>query len=206
VTFTVTRRGPTSAKAVALASDAYDLLDRALTGAGDVVARRTTVALSVYPVSRWDPETGKEISEGFEASRSETVRFAPPSESGEALRSITLAVTEISLFGPSYGLDPSNPVHAAVRADAAAEARRSAAAYASGLGMALGAVRSLTEPGLGNRPGDGYGGAPMPEMMKAMARDSSGGGATPALVELTDQDVEVTAVVEIDLALVDPAT
>lgn len=198
VTFTVRRRGPTSAKAVALASEAHQLLDGTLAGAGDVVVRRTTVALSVVPVNRWDPETGKEHRDGFAASRAETVRFAPPEAGGEVLRAIAVAVPDLAIAGPRYGLAPDNPIHDEVRAAAAADARRVAASYAAGLGLGIGRVRRIAEPGL-----DGGGGGPEPRFAMAAKATADAAGDEPSatLVELTGEDVEVRASVVLDVAL-----
>lgn len=200
VTFTVRRNAPTSAKAVALASEAYAILDGVLAGAGDVVERRTTVALSVHQVTRWDPETGKEHRDGFVAARAETVRFSPPAEAGEVLRAIAIAVPDLGLTGPVYGLRAENPVHDEVRAAAAADARRVAASYASGLGLSLGRVLRITEPGLsGGRGGGGFG-EPRFAMAAPMAEADSSGPST-VLVDLTSEDVEVRSVVELDVAI-----
>ncbi|MBX3312778.1 MAG: SIMPL domain-containing protein [Actinobacteria bacterium] len=200
VTFTVRRRHHTSAGAVALASEAYVLLDGTLVGAGGVVAHRTTVALGVRPIHRHDPETGRMHRDGFEATRSETVRFAPPADAGEVLRAIAIAVPDLGLAGPSYGLRDDHPVHDEVRAAAAADARRVASAYASGLGLTLGRVLRLTEPGLGGRDDA----PPAPMMFRGAAAKADGDDADAAvLVELTSEDVEVTASIELDMELAD---
>ena len=196
VTFTIRRRHATSAGAVASASEAHALLDRALSGAGDVVARRTTVALRVDQVTRHDPETGRVHRDGFEASRSETVRFAPPAEAGEVLRNIAIAVPDLGITGPDYGLRPDHPVHDEVRAAAAAEARRSAAAYASGVGAEIGRIRRLAEPGVGAATELAFG---APAMFRHAAPGE--GDAVPSLVELTSEDVEVTATIELEVEL-----
>ncbi len=200
VTFTVRRTGATSTRAVALASEAYQLLDASLIGAGDVIERRTTVALSVHQVTRWDPETGKEHRDGFAATRSETVRFAPPEAAGDVLRAIAIAVPDLEVGGPVYGLRTDNPVHDDVRAAAAAHARGVAESYAAGLGLGIGRVLQLDEPGLGGGPG---GPGPMAEARFAMADDGS--GPATVLVDLTSEDVEVTATVVLETELDDPA-
>jgi len=196
VTFTVRRHGPTTAKAVATASEAYVLLDGVLAGAGEVVERRTTVALSVQQVTRWDPETGKEHREGFSATRAETVRFAPPADAGEVLRAIAIAVPDLEVGGPRYGLRAENPVHDEVRAAAAADARRVAESYAAGLGLSLGRVRRLTEPGL-----DGGGPVAVEARLAMAATADAGAGPSTVLVDLTAEDVEVRAAVDLDIAL-----
>lgn len=200
VTFTVRRRHQTSARAVALASEAYAILDATLVGAGDVVDRRTTVALTVRPIHRHDPETGRTVRDGFEAARAETVRFAPPADAGEVLRAIAIAVSDLGIAGPRYGLRGDHPVRDQVRAAAAADAHRVATSYASGLGLSLGRVHRLAEPGVGGR--DGGGPAP-PTMLRAAAVGDGDDGDATVLVELTSQDVEVTATIELEVELAD---
>jgi len=203
LTFTVRRRASSGTAAVAAASEAYAALDRVLTTNAGAVERRTTVALSVQPVSRWDPETGREIREGFEATRHETVRFAPPAEAGDALRALAVAVPDLAIAGPSFGLRDDNPAHHEVRAAAAVAAREAATAYAAGLGLVTGAVRALVEPGLGPSAGDGEHGGPVPfaaALGKAALADVPDTGG-PVLVELTGEDVAVHAAIVAEIEL-----
>lgn len=200
VTFTVTRQGRSSADAVTAAGEAYAALDAALAGAAGSIERRTTTSLSVHETGHHDPETGRWVRDGFEAARSQTARFAPMAGAGAALRSIVGAVPDLALQGPSFGLRPDNPVHAEVRAEAAASARSSAEAYASGVGLVLGEVLRLTEPGTSGG-GPPWADAPMARMaMKAGAPFDDGSGAA-VLVDLTDEDVEVTATIELLVTL-----
>lgn len=204
VTFTVTRQARTSGEAVTDAGAAYGALDAALTAHDHVIVRRTTTSLSVHKVVRYDPKTGREIPEGFVGSRSLTVRFRAVEAAGDALRAAVAAAPELQVHGPAFGLEPDNAVHAAVRADASAAARASAEAYASGLGLALGRVLRLREPGTAT---DG----PVPTSGGAMAMRSFAksapvpDGGESVLVDLGREDVEVVAEVELTIALADPA-
>lgn len=198
VAFTVSRRAKTSGAAVAEAGEAYALLDRALAGHADAIVRRTTTSLAVHEVVHHDPKTGRLIRDGFEASRTQTARFAPIAGGGAALRSVVVAVPELVVRGPEFGLEPANPVHAEVRSEAAAAARSAAAAYAAGVGLVLGDVRKLREP----RPGGAYdlaGGGGM--ALRALAKAGPVDGGESVLVDLTDEDVEVTASIELVVAL-----
>lgn len=198
VTFTIVRRATDSAEALAAAAAAYADLDATLTAHAAVVVRRTTTALSVQELTRW--EDGRTVHEGFEARRTETARFSPVTEGSAALRAVLDRVDDLFVAGPDFGLDPANPAHHAVRADAAAAARAAAAAYASGLGLQLGAVLALREPGTGDPAPRPFEASPMRAM--AMAADAGGReSATPTLVELTDEDVEVRAAIEAVFAL-----
>ena len=190
VSFTVVRRATDSAEALAAAAAAYADLDATLTAHADVVVRRTTTALSVQELTRW--EDGRTIHEGFEARRTESARFSPITGGSAALRAVLDRVSDLFVAGPHFGLDPANPVHDEVRADAARAARAAAAAYATGLGLELGGALMLREPGAGEPAPRPFEASPMRAM--AMAADAGGGEAgTPTLVELTDEDVEVRA-------------
>lgn len=200
VSFTVARRAKTSGAAVADAGEAYALLDRALAGHEGAIVRRTTTSLAVHEVVHHDPKSGRPVRDGFEASRTQTARFAPIAGGGAALRSVVVAVPELLVRGPEFGLEPTNPAHAAVRAEAAAAARSAAEAYASGLGLALGEVRKLREPRLG--AGGGFHDPAAGGMaLRAMAKAGPPDGGESVLVDLTDEDVEVVAVVELVVAI-----
>jgi uncharacterized protein YggE len=197
VSFTVVRRATDSAQALRAAAATYAELDATLTAHAGVVVRRITTALSVQELTRW--EDGRTIHEGFEARRTESARFSPVTGGSVALRAVLDRVRDLFVAGPHFGLDPANPVHEAVRGDAARAARAAAAAYAAGLGLELGGVLALREPGAGEP-------APRPlelSTMRAMALavDGSSGDGTPTLVELTDEDVEVQAAIEAVFAL-----
>ncbi len=73
--------------------------------------------------------------------------------------------------GPRWSLVPDNPAHEAARRAAASDARRRAEAYADALGLTLGPVAWVAEPGLRRPgPGDGY---DVP--MRSMAMAAAGG-------------------------------
>ena len=201
VSFTVARQAATTGQAVAEAGEAYAALDAALGAHGAVIVRRTTTSLSVREVVRYERESGLAVREGFAASRTQSVRFLARSEAGDALRAALAAVPELIVGGPAFELDPANPVHALVRADAAVAARASAEAYAGGLGLALDRVLRLWEPDRSD--GAGYGGGGPRVMAKMLSAEPEGGDSV--LVDLGPEDVEVTAEVELTVALVEPS-
>lgn len=198
VSFTVSRRADTSGEAVARAGEAYAALDAALVAHAAVIVRRTTTSLSVHEIVRYEQKSGRSIREGYQASRSQTARFSPVEGAGAALRTVIGAVPELVVQGPDFGLDPTNPVHAAVRAEASAAARSSAEAYADGLGLGLGAVLRLREPRPSQAtPFGAVGGMAMRGMAKVAPED----GGESVLVDLTNEDVEVGATIELVIAL-----
>lgn len=197
VSFTIARRSTDSAEALRAAGEAYTALDGVLVNHRDVVVHRITTALGVREVTRWDE--GRTIHEGFEAGRTETVRFAPVAGGSQVLQAVLAGVAELFVSAAEFGLAPTNPVHHDVRADAASAARSGAEAYAAGLGLTLGGVLSLHEPGTVNLSADPFESGPVLRMATAMG--AGGDERVPTLAELTDEDVEVQARIVVAFAL-----
>lgn len=196
VGFSVVRRSADSDQAVAGAAEAYRALDAVLEADTGAVVRRTTTSVRVQEITRYEPDTGRHLHEGFEATRSETVRFAPVDRAGPALGAVLDAVPDLFVAGLEFGLDPDNPVHAAVRTAATAAARSSAEAYASGVGLSLGPVVELREPNAG---AGGPRGFELAMAARAKVPDDEGG---TVLAGLSREDVEVTAGIELVVTLV----
>ncbi len=203
VVFTVAHQADTAAEAAEVAGQAYAALGIVLGEHPEVVVRRTTSSLSVQAVSHWEPETGLQVHDGYRASRTETVRFSPVADgrAGDALRAVLGAVPKLAVFGPAFGLDPANPVHDAVRGDAAVAALASVRSYAAGLGLGVGDVLDVREPGQGD-PGGWAADAPA-QQLRAMAKGGAGdpGDGSAVLVDLTSEDVEATAAVVLTVAI-----
>ena len=199
VTLTVTRTARTTGEAVTEAGTAQAALDGALARHGEVVVRRSTTVVSVREQVRYEQKSGRETREGFVATRVTSVRFRAVSAAGDALRSVVAAVPELRVDGPALALEPSNPAHGEVRADAAAAARTSAEAYARGLGLTLGRVLRLREPDTevdGHFPAQGGG-----FKMRSLAASAASDGGESVLVDLGPEDVEVEATIELTVAL-----
>ena len=200
VTFTVTRTARTTGEAVTDAGIAQAALDAALEPHDAVIVRRSTAVVSVREQVRYEPKSGREIREGFVATRVTAVRFRAVSEAGDALRSVVAAVPELRVDGPALALEPTNPAHSEVRADAAAAARSSADAYARGVGLTLGRVLRLREPDTevdGHFPAQGGG-----FKMRAMVASAAPDGGESVLVDLGPEDVEIEATIELTVTLV----
>lgn len=200
VSFTVVRRATDSAEALAAAAAAYADLDATLTAHADVVVRRTTTALSVQELTRW--EDGRTIHEGFEARRTESAPVLRPSPgAAPAPRAVLDRVSDLFVAGPHFGLDPANPVHDEVRRRRGPSRQSGGRRLRHGAGPGAGRRRPmLREPGAGEPAPRPFEASPMRAM--AMAADAGGGEAgTPTLVELTDEDVEVRAAIEAVFAL-----
>lgn len=108
-------------------------------------------------------------------------------------------MADLFVSAANFGLAPSNPVRHDVRADAASAARSAAEAYAAGLGLTLGGVLSLHEPGTVDHSVDPFDSEPVLGMAKSMSFGGDESG--PTLAELTDEDVEVQARIVVAFAL-----
>lgn len=103
--------------------------------------------LLLEPKTRW--RHGESVRTGRRAARSTTVEVTVLEELGGLLS--RLAGADASVAGPWWGIAPDNAAYAQVRTAAVRDARERAQACASGLGLAVGAVAWVAEPGL--RPG-----------------------------------------------------
>lgn len=197
ITFTVRRRAATSALAASGASRSFVDLEDALHAHAEVVVRRTTQSLTVRTAQQLNRKTGAWTDSGFEAQRSMTVRLGPVERAGAALRQVLAQVTDVTVSGPVFGVSPEHPSRADVRAEAAKVAHASAEHFASGPGLRLGAPQRLVEVDDGSVP------LAFAAMGGAMA-DEAGSGVA-ALVDLTGEDVAVTATVQLVIATIDPS-
>jgi len=132
-----------------------DAVDAVLQARATALGRVVTAALVVQPKSRW--RKGESVRTGWRASRTTMVEITALEEVGARLAA--LAQAGAALSGPWWQLAPANDAHDAVRTAAAQDAHRRAAAYADALGLDLGEVAWVAEPGLrrGSDPGAGWG-------------------------------------------------
>jgi uncharacterized protein YggE len=101
--------------------------------------------VSVSEFREW--QDGRHVPRGYRATSHVLVRLADPDTIGrllaEAVRQVGAAVV-----GPHWIIDAGNPAYLEAYRLAAEDARRRASAYAEALGLALGSVEALEEPGL----------------------------------------------------------
>jgi uncharacterized protein YggE len=107
-------------------------------------ARRSTAGVSVQEQFEHDAH-GRREHRGYRASARMSVRVDPPLVS-RLLRE-AVARAEASVEGPYWRLAGDNAARTEARRLAALDARRRAETYAEALGMRLGAIVSVTEPG-----------------------------------------------------------
>jgi hypothetical protein len=145
---------------------------------------RSTSGLTVR--EEFDHVDGRQVRRGFRAHGSTTVRLRGPALAGRLL----LGATEragAQVHGPTWWIAPDNPARVEACRRAAAEATRKAEAYAEALGMRLGSVVEIREPGTGS--------APMPR-----ARGFALAAAEVAL-EVDPGELQVDAQVEVTFTL-----
>ena len=171
------------------AAELAGAVDQVLADAGAAVGRVVTAALVVQPTTRW--KKGETVRTGWSASRTSIVEVLDLDELGGLLARLTGAGA--ALHGPSWELDADHTGHAEARRRAAADARSRAAAYAEALGVAVGPVAWVAEPGL-RLPGPDGGGR---FETLAVAEMAASGGGTEETIDVAPQEMAITASVEV---------
>ncbi|MEA2974235.1 MAG: uncharacterized protein QOG82_2693 [Actinomycetota bacterium] len=163
-------------------------VDAALALRQSAVDRTITTSLVVHPKTRW--RKGESVRTGWRAGRTSVVEVVDFAVLGDLLAE--LAVAGAAVDGPTWQLDPTNPVHQEVRRLAAIDARTRADAYAAALGLRVTGVAWVAEPGLRQGPADNVGFAPM------MARAAfAGAPEEPEVIDVTPDEMTVDASVDV---------
>ena len=164
-------------------------VDAALAHRQTAVDRTITTSLVVHPKTRW--RKGESVRTGWRASRNSVVEVVDFSVLGDLMAE--LAAAGAAVDGPTWQLDPTNPVHQDVRRLAAADARTRADAYAAALGLRVTGVAWVAEPGLRQPGQDNVGYAPM-------MRSAFAGGAPDQpeeVIDVTPDEITVDAAVDV---------
>lgn len=106
-------------------------------------ARRTTGAV-VYEQREWDHTSNREVSVGYRASAQLRLKLTEAEKLGEVM-SRAVADVKATMYGPTWHVERSNPVHAEACRAAAEDARRRSEAYANALGARVGGVVGIDE-------------------------------------------------------------
>lgn len=165
-------------------------LQAVLDSAGVDPASRSTSGVSL--TEQWDYKRDEQVFRGYRAATLLTVRITDLAVLGTVISESTREA-QSRPHGPVWEVDPTNPARVEACRLAAEDARRKAEAYASALGLTLGRVLSVREPGI--RPGP-----PVPEA--AMFRVAQSASAAPDL-PVESGDVEVNASVHVSFELVE---
>jgi uncharacterized protein YggE len=164
-------------------------VDELLEARRDFLGSVTGTAVVVQPKTRW--RKGESVRTGWRAARATTVEVQAFDELGGLLAEF--AQVGASVAGPRWDVDADNAAYSQARAAAAADARARAAAYADGLGLTVGSVVWVSEPGL-RRGGDGWSG-------ELVAQSTRAGGHLDELQEpiiaVAPAELTVSAAVEV---------
>jgi len=178
-------------------------LEMLLDELGIAPADRTTTGVSVAPESEW---TGSRWQrKGWRASMRTSLRLHDASVVGRLIAEAVDRV-EAAVSGPWWVLTPDHPSRIEVCSAATQDARTRAEAYARGVGLGLGDVVEIREPGTGHRPGGGMDpftiAAPVatPMAMRAFS-DQGQQQPPPPEVNVEPGEVDVSCAVEVTFAL-----
>lgn len=144
VALTVTAVEESAACALAEAGRLSAELASVLAELGVPDTARSTSGLSVR--EEFERIEGRWARRGYRASNHVVVRLAEPDRIGH-LMSEAVARAGARVDGPRWRFKPDNPARAEACRQAAADARRRAEAYAGALGLGLGEVIKVAEPG-----------------------------------------------------------
>lgn len=130
--------------ALAEAAMRMEALEGVFSDLGIPAERRSTAGVSVG--EQWEWIEDQKVLRGYRATGRVLVRLMDASLSGRLMREAAERA-EARIAGPWWWIAPDNPARLEACKGAAVEARRKAEAYAEALGLRLGAVVSITEPG-----------------------------------------------------------
>lgn len=181
VTAVESRADAALAEAARLSEELFSLLSEL-----DVPRQsRSTAGVSVQ--EEWERREGELIHRGYRASNRIVVRLEAFDTIGR-LMNAAVARAKARVEGPWWRIRLENPARVEACRQAVSDARRKAEAYATALGMRLGAVVSVIEPGTDQPRSE----APRPRMMAA--------GAAPE-VPVEPGQLDVPATVDVTFAL-----
>jgi uncharacterized protein YggE len=178
-------------------------VDEVLTLHKDAIARTTIASLWVQPLTRW--HRGEELHTGWRASRTSFVEVSGLDALGDIMSGLVEAGAAVR--GPEWSMAPTNPAYDRARRIAAEDARHRAESYAEALGLLLGPVAWVAEPGLR----DGLGKPPGPIPVAALAARSDAGtlaaaGTPPEPSEptenLTPSEMAVEVALEVGFGII----
>lgn len=181
-------------EAYAAAAQVAAAVDEVLDGAGEAIGRVVTATLVVQPKTRW--RKGESIRTGWTASRTSIVEVLDLDALGALLAKLTGAGGAI--YGPSWELDEGHAGHGEARRRAALDARSRAEAYSSSLGLTLGPVAWVAEPGLRKGAGDDDHRAFL--VQPAMAGGATR-GASEDTIDVSPQEMTIEATVEVGFSI-----
>ena len=125
-------------------------LDAVLGEVGVPREARTTSGVTLHEQYEHGAD-GRRHHRGYRASSRLTARVADQAVLGRLLRE-AVSRADAHVDGPAWRVAPDNPLRSDARREAALDARRRAEAYADALGVRLGAIVAVAEPGTSPPP------------------------------------------------------
>jgi uncharacterized protein len=163
-------------------------LQAVLDGAGVDAGARSTSGVSL--TEQWDYRRDEQVFRGYRAATVVSVRIEELGAIGGVISESTWDA-QARPHGPVWLVDPENPARVEACRLAAEDARRKAEAYAGALGLRVGRVLHVREPGI--RPGH-----PRDQPMFRLAQSAAGGGEA---LPVESGDVEIQARIHVTFEL-----
>lgn len=169
-------------------------VDHVFSQHANAIARTTVASLWVQPRTRW--HRGEDIRTGWRASRTTFVDVVVLDSLGVIMSEVVGAGASVT--GPNWSMASTNIAYDLARRAAAEDARHRAIAYSETLGLTLGDVAWVAEPGM--RTGGSHDVA-HPVLLRAQAAGDA--PRDPELVEdLTPSEMTVEVSVEVGFAII----
>ena len=177
------------ARAFERAGDVARAVDAVLDERAVALGPRQAAVVVVQPTTRW--VDGEEQRTGWRAARTTSLDVLDLTAVSGLLAELVGAGAIV--HGPAWRLRPEHPVLAEVRTAAAADARARADAYAAPLGLQVGRVEWVAEPGL-RSPGAGA-------LSMQPVAFAKGGAADAEGLEVGPAELTVSAAVEVGFGI-----
>ncbi len=156
---------------------------------------RATSGISIAEETEWDARSSRRKQLGYRAVNAISVRLDDVDKVARLIAEVTERC-DATVRGPSWQIALANPARSEAFRAAAEDARRKAEAYASALGVTLGDVLSVIEPGLAVRTHQRHELLPAPA--PAAAPQAS---VAPPEIQIDAGALDIPAAVEVTFAL-----
>jgi uncharacterized protein len=171
-------------------------IDKVLAEHAESIARTTLASLVVQPLTRW--HRGEELRTGWRASRTSFVEITVLDALGDIMSGLVDAGAAVR--GPQWSMAPTNPAYDQARRVAAEDARHRAESYAEALGLMVGPVAWVAEPGMRGEPTP-----PVPIARMAAAPRAAAGAASEAAEpteDLAPSEMTIEVAVEVSFGII----
>jgi len=162
-------------------------VDGVLDDFSSVVTSRRTEHFSIRPNTYWHAPSGANVVDGQIGERAIRITVADMGRAGALIR-VLYDAAGVEVNGPEWELADDNPVHGRTRQAAARDARQRAEQYAAGLGLTVGGVAFVREPGLRPEP---------PGLGRALAFVADTDMESEPVIDLGSALIQLSASVEV---------